>query len=143
MRSVQGGQPRMLQHTPDDHVAMSGLSGQGSRRRLRRRQTGALVREFAMARSEKMPASQSPMPVAVVDRLLDSLATDDLFRAQFVQDPRAALARLGYEASADETMCMHTAKLADKETILATRDEMRALLLLGSLALIPNRWDAS
>jgi putative modified peptide len=96
-----------------------------------------------MALSNKNPGSQLPMPEAIVDQLLESLATDDLFRAQFEKDPRAALARLGYEAAPGETICLHTPKLADKQMIAATRDEMRNLLILGSLSQIPNRWDSA
>lgn len=94
-----------------------------------------------MALSNKNPGSQLPMPEAIVDQLLESLATDDLFRAQFEKDPRAALARLGYEAAPDETLCLHTAKLADKTVIAATAAEMRELLITGNLSLVPNRWN--
>lgn len=95
-----------------------------------------------MALSSKNPGKQAPLPETIVDQLLDRLSSDDLFRAQFEKDPRAALGRLGYEATSDETICFHTSKLADKEVIARTRDEMRALLILGSLGQVPNRWDA-
>jgi putative modified peptide len=95
-----------------------------------------------MSLSKPSSRPQSPLPEAIVDQLLDRLSSDDLFRAQFEKDPRAALARLGYEARAEETLCFHTAKLAEKHVIAETRAEMRALLVLGSLAQIPNRWDA-
>lgn len=95
-----------------------------------------------MSLSKPSSRPQSPLPEAIVDQLLDRLSSDDLFRAQFEKDPRAALARLGYDAAADETMCLGTTQLADKQVILETREEMRALLVLGNLSFIPNRWDA-
>lgn len=95
-----------------------------------------------MALTNKHPGRQSPLPEPIVDQLLDRLSSDDLFRAQFEKDPRAALVRLGYDASEAELICFRTSKLADKQVIAETRDEMRSLLILGALSQIPNRWDA-
>ena len=65
----------------------------------------------------------------VTDRLLELLSSDDLFRALFQQDPRAALRQVGHETpeidrdikGADPVMCLlGCAELASKETIRAT-----------------------
>ena len=80
------------------------------------------------------PLSQNSLPEPIVDALLDRLASDDMFRALFEKDPEAALVRLGHQPQPGDTACLRTAKLADKATIAAVRDEMRALLVLGTLA---------
>lgn len=76
----------------------------------------------------------------VADALLDKLSTDDTFRAQFEKDPAAAMASIGHRpavqkqgltASVDPVMCcnLKDGKLADKETIKASREKLRAALM--------------
>jgi putative modified peptide len=68
------------------------------------------------------------------DRLLDKLSTDDAFREQFQNDPRAALAAVGHAEAADAGVkegawsCMAVQQLASKEAIKASRDVMRKQL---------------
>lgn len=81
------------------------------------------------------PLSQNPLPEPIVDQLLDRLASDDVFRSLFEKDPHEALVRLGHQPAPGDTACLRTAKLADKATIAAVRDEMRVLLVHGTLAL--------
>lgn len=78
----------------------------------------------------------------VADALLDKLSTDDNFRALFEKDPAAAMASIGHRppsstdkaslaASADPVLCcnLKAGKLADKETIKAGRNKLRAALM--------------
>jgi putative modified peptide len=87
--------------------------------------------------------AQQPLPAQVVDQLLDLLATDDSFRELFERNPEAAFERLGYPPTPGQLECCKPRKLASKEAIEQSRDEMREKLLLGALTHIPNRWDAS
>jgi len=66
----------------------------------------------------------------VADLLLDRLANDDGFRDLFVADPAAALGVLGPEAETfvAAARCMQVTQLADKATIAAARDSLRAML---------------
>jgi putative modified peptide len=85
--------------------------------------------------------AQQPLPAQVVDQLLDLLATDDSFRDLFARNPEAAFERMGYPPTPGQLECCKPGKLASKEAIEQTRDEMRQSMMLGSLAQIPNRWD--
>jgi putative modified peptide len=87
--------------------------------------------------------AQQPLPAQVVDQLLDLLSTDDSFRELFERNPEAAFERLGYPPTPGQLECCKPGVLASKESIEQTRDEMRQAMLLGSLAQIPNRWDAN
>ena len=80
------------------------------------------------------PLSQNPLPEAIVDQLLDRLASDDVFRALFVKDAEAALRSLEHLPRPGDVACLRATKLADKATIAAVRDEMRSFLVLGTLA---------
>ena len=85
--------------------------------------------------------AQQPLPAQVVDQLLDLLATDDSFRELFARNPEAAFERMGYPPTPGQLECCKPGKLASKDVIEQTRDEMRQSMMLGSLAQIPNRWD--
>jgi len=85
---------------------------------------------------------QQALPAKIVDQLLDKLASDDEFRTLFENDPEAALSRLGHKAPPGSCACMKPRKLADKQTVAATRDDIRELLILGTLSKIPNKLDA-
>ncbi|KFN49572.1 NHLP-related RiPP peptide [Arenimonas composti] len=80
---------------------------------------------------------------SLVDKLLDKLATDDDFRAAFQNDPRQALASLGYGPAADAGvqrgawMCLAVSQLASKDAIAASRDALRAQLLSAKSAHSP------
>ena len=87
--------------------------------------------------------AQQPLPEQVVDMLLDALATDDSFRSLFTRNPEAAFERLGYPPTPGQLACCKPDKLADKATIAKTRDEMREVMILGSMAQKPNSWDSS
>ena len=76
----------------------------------------------------------------VVDALLDKLSTDDEFRSRFQADPRAALAELGDEEARSAPKdahgawaCCTVSKLASKEQIAASRQELRKQLSAESL----------
>jgi putative modified peptide len=70
-----------------------------------------------------------------VDALLDKLATDDDFRDLFHRDPRSALAAVGHAPASDSSTkegiwaCCVTKQLASKESIRASRGELRRQLL--------------
>lgn len=86
---------------------------------------------------------QQPLPEKVVDQLLDALATDDSFRALFERNPEAAFERLGFQPTLGQLACCTPSKLIDKDKIAAVRDEMRGLLILGTLGFVPNKLDIS
>ena len=74
-----------------------------------------------------------PLDPKVADKLLDKLGNDDHFRELFVQDPAAALGRVGLapaqtKAALSDTSCMMVANIAPKEEIQASRDELRSYL---------------
>lgn len=88
----------------------------------------------------------SPLDAQVADRLLDLLGTDDLFRERFQRDHLAALRSIGYEPPTSDQMTACGAvpnalpvpfadckvrKLAPKEAIRGSREEIRAMLLRG------------
>jgi putative modified peptide len=68
----------------------------------------------------------------VAERLLEKLATDDIFRALFVRDARAAMASIGYETPAayagvpgsDPIMCCLDVRLSSKAVLAASRDAL-------------------
>ena len=72
----------------------------------------------------------------VVDKLLDGLANDDAFRAEFERDPRAALRSIGHETPAkqvgvegkDPVLPFLTLRggLASREKIRASKDSLAA-----------------
>lgn len=71
------------------------------------------------------------LPAAIVDALLDKLASDDAFRDAFARDPGAALAALGYrarEGTQSPAMCLNVGTLASKEQIARSRDALRAAM---------------
>jgi putative modified peptide len=74
------------------------------------------------------------LPDHIANDLLEKLATDDSFRAEFSRDTRAALASLGFAEASDPSisrgvwMCMTVNELASKETIRAGAAEMQAQL---------------
>ncbi len=86
-----------------------------------------------------------PLPPALVDALLDKLATDDAFREAFARDPRSALSSL---AGAVELQgftawsCLTVSRLASKEEIARDRQLLRSQLC-SALRDIPHRLDVS
>lgn len=73
----------------------------------------------------------------VADRLLDKLSSDDAFRDQFSNDPRAALASLGHVTPAEDVdkrgsdpinCCTMKGPLASKEKIAAARAVLKTQL---------------
>jgi putative modified peptide len=75
-------------------------------------------------------AQYPPFDPAVVDRLLESLSTDDAFRELFASDPVAALAKVGYAGSLSKPPpCLRTSTLAPKEEIAACRKLLHDHLL--------------
>ena len=95
-----------------------------------------------------------PLSPEVADRLLDLLSTDDPFRAQFQTDPLAALRSIGYQSPAPGKMTAcglasapalepfasscRVENLADKDTIRASRSEIRAMLTAGLAQTAPQ-----
>lgn len=79
----------------------------------------------------------------VVRRLIDRLSSDDLFRAQFVRSPGSALVQVGFDAerNPDEwkslSICFLVGELASKESILAARNEIQALLTSAISQIVP------
>jgi len=70
----------------------------------------------------------------VVDRLLELLGTDDVFRQLFKNDPKQALQKVGFIESASEASpadCLGIQKLASKAEILGSRAELRSMLTSG------------
>ena len=75
------------------------------------------------------------LPESVADALLDKLGNDDAFRDRFANDPRSALASLGFAPAADATVqrgiwnCMAVTELASRESIRAAHVQLRAQLV--------------
>lgn len=77
----------------------------------------------------------SKLSPQVVARMLEALATDDAFRAEFERDPRSALRRLGHETpehdlgieGRDPVLPFFELRggLASKETIAAGRERLQ------------------
>ncbi len=84
-----------------------------------------------------------------VDALLDKLSSDDDFRETFQKNPRKALAAVGHKAAGDADQaqgawtCLTVSRLADKETIRASRDKLREQLLSASAAQTPLHLEVS
>jgi putative modified peptide len=75
--------------------------------------------------------SSFKLPAPIIDRLLDRLGNDDEFRDFFVADTRAALASIGFEPAADQSVtkglwfCLAVDHLASKEAIRESRAALR------------------
>ena len=67
----------------------------------------------------------------LVDTMLDKLATEVAFCALFADDPRGALASIGFAAAADTPTnhgawsCLHVTELASKDAIRRGRAQLR------------------
>jgi putative modified peptide len=94
-----------------------------------------------------------PLSAEIADRLLDLLSTDDPFRAQFQTDPLAALRSIGYHSPLPGKMTAcglapaaqlqpfadcKVENLADKDTIRASRSEIRTMLTAGLAQTAPQ-----
>lgn len=88
-------------------------------------------------------STHAPLPAIVADKLLEMLSTDDDFRSLFQENPAAALARLGHAqpvtradnlppSEGDAFYCMTSNKLASKEEIAASREELKHFLTAQS-----------
>lgn len=96
------------------------------------------------------PAAQIALEPAIADRLLDLLSTDNNFRRSFKKDPATALLQIGHvPAKQDATVelawlraSLTVERLATKECIARSRDEIRKMLTQG-LAMIPIQLNAA
>ena len=83
------------------------------------------------------------LPDPIIDALLDKLGNDDDFRATFATDARAALASLGFEPAADNSisrgiwMCLHVQELASKDVIRAAAGDLRTMLEAKAAVFFP------
>lgn len=85
-----------------------------------------------------MSKNQGPngLGAGVASRLVDLLASDDDFRAQFQDDPHSALAQLGHASlagdpsSADCLSLKAGQQLAPKESFARDRERLQAALQL-------------
>jgi putative modified peptide len=74
------------------------------------------------------------LPEVVANRLLESLASDDAVRAEFIANPRQVLANLGFEPAGDPAIeggiwsCLTVENLASKEAIQATQGALKRQL---------------
>ena len=67
-------------------------------------------------------SQRPPMDPVVVDALLEALSNDDDFRALFVRDPRAALAKAGHVADDQDALrCLQVTTLASKQELAEAR----------------------
>ena len=70
----------------------------------------------------------------VVDRLLERLSSDDVYRSLFASDPKAALDQVGYSGHFEKPPpCTLTQTLASKEEIAASRSLLQEHLLGGGI----------
>lgn len=83
------------------------------------------------------PQGSTPKPLTpeVADRLLDLLSSDDVFRELFARDPASALIQAGYDGSRQDLALLQArlkvGAVAPKETVAASRDEIRTSLTSG------------
>ncbi len=71
---------------------------------------------------------QPGLPQAVVETLLDKLASDDVYRALFQKNPAAALEQIGAPNAVNTAQCIQAAKLPSKEVIQQTRAALSSQL---------------
>jgi putative modified peptide len=71
----------------------------------------------------------TPLTPELVDKLLDKLGSDEQFRADFQDDPEAAMLQLGAPADFVYGGCMRPKPLASKEAISRARELLRDTLL--------------
>ena len=96
----------------------------------------------AISSAPKASAKGSPLPLAIADKLLDRLGSDDDFRALFLKNPRAALSFLGYAeadmlADRDGTWsCMNCDSLPDKKAFTESRDAFRKQLTTQMMQIV-------
>lgn len=84
------------------------------------------------------------MEAKVAEKLLRLLSTDDQFRKQFVDDPSAALKKVGHkdqDGFEPFAACSRVQTLASKEVIAGAHDELMDMLTAG-LALTTPQLDA-
>lgn len=78
-----------------------------------------------MAENDGSASPHDPIPLAVADRLLDLLSSEDDFRALFASNREAALIKAGLDPRVAGTVakgdCMGVHKLASKEEFAAAR----------------------
>ncbi|MNV48713.1 hypothetical protein D3C71_1406350 [compost metagenome] len=90
------------------------------------------------------PATKIALEPFIADRLLDLLGTDNSFRRSFRKDPANALLQIGYVPATQDVAAelgylrtsLTVERLASKERITQSRDEIRRMLTQG-LAMIP------
>jgi putative modified peptide len=88
-----------------------------------------------------MPTLKLDTPTAA--KLVDLLATDDKFRDLFVADMPAALAAVGYAPDNQAELlefvrtCCSGIKLADKDTITQSKEEISKMLTSGGHQSVP------
>jgi putative modified peptide len=74
------------------------------------------------------------LPEHVAEKLLDLLGHDDAFRALFLANSRLALASIGFEPAADESVreglwiCTRVTSLASKEAFVSSHQALRTQL---------------
>lgn len=100
-----------------------------------------------------MKVQTAPLDPNIADRLLELLSTDDLFRERFQRDHLSALQSIGYKPPTPGSMTAcgtmpaavlepfadcKVRKLAPKEVIRASREEIRSMLLRGLDQTVPK-----
>lgn len=71
------------------------------------------------------------LPELIANRLLESLASDDTVRAEFIANPRQVLANLGFEPAGDPAVeggiwsCLTVEELASKEAIQGSQRALK------------------
>ena len=81
-----------------------------------------------LKKGDSAPA-KSELSAELVDRLLDKLGSDDVFRALFAKDPNEAMRRIGAPADFQCGACLVERPLASKEQIQRTRQRAMETLL--------------
>ncbi|TDD47271.1 putative modified peptide [Kribbella antibiotica] len=85
------------------------------------------------------------IPPSVADRLLERLATDDVFRELFARDRHAALIDVGLDSekvNGAPLACMVVETLAGKAEIAAAREALKAHLTWGGNHTSPHMLEA-
>jgi len=83
----------------------------------------------AVLKKDDSAPAKSAFSLELVDRLLDKLGSDDVFRALFAKDPNEAMRRIGAPADFQCGACLVERPLASKEQIQRTRQRAMETLL--------------
>jgi len=100
------------------------------------------MQQHALKQEVRQSKTKSQLTAELIDRLLDKLGSDDVFRALFAKDPNEAMRRIGAPADFQCGACLIERPLASKEQIQRTR-EIASRTLCGQSSFQPHSLEGS